>query len=346
VYTISLVGTVLDADGAAVAAIDPFEVRSVAATVAKATPKPTRKPTARAPKPSAKPATSGTPKPSTPLEAVTVVRFRPFAGTTQVVASADISVRFTRRMDRARTQAAFVTTVKGKRVAGTYTWFEKDTVLVFNPRAVLPAGATVVMRVTTAARAADGARLAKAATTSFTVAPASKPIKPIKPTPPPSGGGGGGGGAWAAVERSYLRLMNCTRGGGWVTSNGSCSSPGGSGIGALWIDAGISAKVSRPYAKLLATTGVCSHFYRGNPGNRLRAAGYKSYRWAENLGCRSARNAYASVLGTHQYFQSERSWRPQGGHWVNMMNRAYDRVGIGVYVYHGRVRLVINFYHP
>ena len=45
-----------------------------------------------------------------------------------------------------------------------------------------------------------------------------------------SGGGGGGStgsGSWTAVERYYLRLMNCTRTGGWVTSTGKCSSPGG-----------------------------------------------------------------------------------------------------------------------
>jgi len=28
------------------------------------------------------------------------------------------------------------------------------------------------------------------------------------------------------------------------------------------------------------------------------------------------------------------------------MNAKYDRVGIGVWVSHGRVRLVIDFYHP
>jgi uncharacterized protein YkwD len=104
--------------------------------------------------------------------------------------------------------------------------------------------------------------------------------------------------------------------------------------------------VSRPYAKLLATTGVCSHFDDGNPGDRLGRAGYTSSRWAENLGCRSASSASASVLGTHLYFQSERSWSQAGGHWVNMMNPAYDRVGIGVWVASGRVRVVIDFYRP
>ena len=75
----------------------------------------------------------------------------------------------------------------------------------------------------------------------------------------------------------------------------------------------------------------------------LRAAGYTSYRWAENLGCRSG-NPYSAVLGSHLYFQSEKPYN--GGHYVNLMNAAYDRVGIGVWVSGGRVRLVVDFYHP
>jgi uncharacterized protein YkwD len=137
--------------------------------------------------------------------------------------------------------------------------------------------------------------------------------------------------------------MNCTRTGGWVTSTGACSSPGGRNVAPLKLDAGISSKVSRPYAKRLAISGDCSHFIGGNPGDRLRAAGYTSYRWAENLGCRSG-NPYAAVLGSHLFFQSEKSYG--GGHYVNMMNALYDRVGIGVWVSGGRVRLVIDFYHP
>jgi len=147
------------------------------------------------------------------------------------------------------------------------------------------------------------------------------------------------------VERYYLGLMNCTRTGGLVTSGGDCSSPGGRSVAALKLDAGISSKVARPYAKKLAVGGDCSHFIGGNPGDRLRRAGYTSYRWAENLGCRSG-NPYSAVLGSHLYFQGERSWSPQGGHYVNLMNSKYDRVGIGVWVAGGRVRLVVDFYHP
>ena len=151
-----------------------------------------------------------------------------------------------------------------------------------------------------------------------------------------------GSGSWHAVELYYLKLMNCTRGGGWVTSNGNCSSPGGSGIAPLILSAGISDNVSRPYARYLVSTGICSHFADGDPGDRLRRAGYAGdYR--ENLGCRSAPNPFASVLGTHLFFQSE---KPCGGycHYANIMSTKMKYVGIGVWVGHGRVRLVIDFW--
>jgi uncharacterized protein YkwD len=337
-YTVSVVGPLLDTDGALVADIPPLVVETAVAPA--------------------------------------VVRFRPRSGTEEVLRGADISVRFTRPMNRAVTQGAFIVSVTGAvtgaALPGDYHWAEDDTVVVFNPSDPLPWGTEVVMSVTADAVGADGTPIEGPVTARFTTvarpeatpaptprptpAPTARPTpvsaKPTprptpKPTSPPSGGGGStGGGSWASVERYYLGLLNCTRGGGIVTSSGACSSPGGSGLAPLVLDGDISDSVSRPYAKLLATTGVCSHFDDGNPGDRLRGAGYTSYRWGENLGCRSASSATASVLGTHLYFQSERSWSPAGGHWVNMMNPAYDRVGIGVWVVSGRVRVVIDFYRP
>ena len=132
-----------------------------------------------------------------------------------------------------------------------------------------------------------------------------------------SSGGSGGGGSWAAVERYYLGLMNCTRTGGWVTSSGSCSSPGGRNVAPLRLDSGISNRVARPYARLLATTGQCSHYADGGPDDRLRRAGYTSSNWGENIGCRGG-NPYAAVLATHLFYQSERSYN--GGHYRNLMN--------------------------
>jgi uncharacterized protein YkwD len=273
-----------------------------------------------------------------------VVRFRPRPLTQDVPRDSAISVRFTRPMDHRTTRAAFGVTAAGKPVKGTITFAENSTVLIFTPSSVLPWDSRIVASVKASARSADGAALGATAQAAFhTVARVTR----ITRTSPISSGGGGsvGSGSWGAVERYYLKLMNCTRTGGLVTSSGGCSSPGGRNVAPLKLDAGISSKVSRPYAKKLAVNNMCTHFSGGNPGDRLRRAGYTSYRWGENLGCRSG-NPYSAVLGSHLYFQSERSWSPPGGHYVNLMNSAYDRAGIGVWVSSGRVRLVVDFYHP
>jgi uncharacterized protein YkwD len=292
------------------------------------------------------------------LPAPAVVRFRPKAGTSAVDRGAAISVRFTEQMDRASTAAAFTVTVAGKAVAGKVSWAETGTVLVFTPSKPLPYGASVVASVDLTASSKAGAPLAKVASGAFTVVPKPAPTpvvakttkvaKPTKSTGSPkpithSGGGAAVSGSWTAVEAYYLKLMNCTRTGGWVTSSGSCSSPGGRSVAPLALSSAISAQVSRPYAKLLATRGICNHFIGGTPGDRLRRAGFTSYRWGENLGCRSG-NPYSSVLGSHLFFQSEKPYN--GGHYRNLMNAEYDRAGIGVWVAAGRVRLVVDLYHP
>jgi len=285
------------------------------------------------------------------VEAPGVIRFRPRESATETPRDAAISVRFTESMDRSATAKAFSVAIGGKGIKGTTSWAESNRVLIFTPAATLPYQAAVVAKVAITARSATGASMVRSVRAIFrTVARpkttlVSRPVSTPAPARASTGAGGGavGGGSWSAVENYYLRLMNCTRTGGWITSGGSCSSPGGRSVAPLHIDSRISAAVSRPYARLLATGGACSHFIGGNPGNRLSRAGFRSYRWAENLGCRSGAPT-ASVLGSHLFFQSERPY--SGGHYVNLMNAAYDRVGIGVWVSSGRVRLVVDFYHP
>ncbi len=278
-----------------------------------------------------------------------VVRFRPQESASNTPRDAAISVRFTEAMDRSTTARAFSVRIAGKAVKGSVSWAESSTVLVFKPATALPYGAAVVAKVDITAKSATGAPMARSTRAIFKTTP--KPAAParttiIKPKATSTIGGGGGavgGGSWGAVESYYLRLMNCTRTGGWVTSGGACSSPGGRHVAPLVIDSRISSRVTRPYARLLATNGACSHFIGGNPGNRLARAGFTSYRWAENIGCRSG-SPSSAVLGSHLFFQSERPY--SGGHYVNLMNSAYDRVGIGVWVSNGQVRLVVDFYHP
>ncbi len=291
-----------------------------------------------------------------------IVRFRPVNGASSVARAATLSVRFSTAMDRAATAPAFSATANGRPIVGAIRWAEGDTVLVLTPSTALPAGALLRMSVAATARSAAGSVLGAAVTaTARTVVATTPTVRPTpaatpKPatSPPPSkptaskpvvpaAGGSAGGAPWYAVETYYLKLMNCTRTGGWVTATGACSSPGGLSTRPLVLDAGLSDRVSRPYAKLLATSGACDHFINGTPTDRLHRAGYSGWA-AENIGCRSAPTAYQSMVFTQIFFQDE---KPCGGycHYANLMNPAYTRCGIGVWIDHGRIRLVVDFYH-
>ncbi len=289
------------------------------------------------------------------VTSASVVRFRPLNGTNGVLRTAALSVRFTAAMDRASTAAAFSARVGAARLKGRITWAEGDTVLVFEPASALSYGAKVVMQVAGSARDLLGTPIGAARSATFVAEkkPAPATVAARQAVSRSSGTSGSatahiatggsvvGSASWHAVELYYLQLMNCTRGGGWVTSGGDCSSPGGSGIAPLILSPGISDRVSRPYAKFLATRDICSHFADGNPGNRLRAEGYAGdYR--ENLGCLGG-NPYASALSTHLFFQSE---KPCGGycHYANIMSASMKYVGIGLWIADGRLRLVIDFW--
>lgn len=270
-----------------------------------------------------------------------VVRFRPLAGKSGVDAASDVSVRFTEAMDEAVTARTFRLTVNGKAVPGRLHWAEGSTVLVIDPAKHFPAGATVVASVTGRAKSAAGERIVRGASARFTVAkPAPKASSTGRTTRIPRVVAPG----LYGVELYVLELMNCTRTGGWVRSNGTCRGAGTRNVAPLKLDAGISDTVARPYAYLLASRRLCHHFYDGDPGSRLRRAGYTNWDWAENVGGCGSNAPYASVLSTHLYFQSEKSYN--GGHYRNMMNRVYDRVGIGVVKVNGVFRMVVNFYHP
>lgn len=288
------------------------------------------------------------------VEAPSVVRFRPRTGTDEVARDATISVRFTEPMARSATKKAFSVTADGKPVGGKVSWAEDDTVLVFRPAQTLPYDATVKLAVAEGARSVGGAAIPKPVTGSFTTEP--KPTPP--PTPAPAARVSGGSSSspartsvvkprstsLLAGERYMVDLINCIRAGGYVTSVGACSGRGGTSLRPLKLDSAISDRVARPYAKRLVAAGVCSHFYGGNPGNRLKASGYTSHRWAENLGCRYSGDARLATIRLIRFFQAEKSWN--GGHWRNMMDPRFDRVGVGLWIADGKLRFVMDFYRP
>ena len=281
-----------------------------------------------------------------------VMRFGPRDGTTGVDPAQIVSVRFTTKMDEATTAAAFSITANGKPVTGPKTWTEDDTVLALTPSAKLPASAKVVATVSTDATSSGGLHLAAAASGTFTVAAPAAPKPPSTTKAPsttkvitPTGGSGVGSAQWHDAEIYFLQLTNCTRTGGWVLAGGLCRSSGPHTLPAaraLAMDDGISTNVSRPYAKFMADRNILSHYADGTPGQRLARAGYTSYHWGENIGSQSS--VMAGMVAVETYFQNEASYK--GGHYVNMMNPSFDRAGVGVWVTAGRVRVVIDFYHP
>ena len=306
-----------------------------------------------------------------------IVRTRPADHAQGVAADASVSVRFDRSMDRTATQGAFrlLAEPASTSVPGAFSWAENDTVLVFSPSRALSAGHVYTLTVASSALAVDGTRVAFAGgapglRASFRVAspptPARKQTAPPapataptpkatpaptptpRPTPSPAPSAGGTATApWLGVEQYALQLLNCTRTGGWVRSDGTCDGYGSGKYSAyvapLTLSAGISTDVSRPYAKYQAVRDACSHFLDGTPGDRLARAGYTSYRWGENIGCQTGAPRQVAI-NSLTFFQSEKSYN--GGHWVNLKNPEYSTVGIGVWDYNGYVLVVFDFYHP
>ena len=247
-------------------------------------------------------------------------------------------------------------TADGKAVAGKITFAESDTVLVFSPAGPLPYGAKVVDRRSARRRdAADGVPLGEAAQR-----PRSRPSPKPAPRATPSGrpvahrrrraavaaAAAVGGGSWAAVETLLPRPdeLHADRRLGHL-ERAPAAAPAGATSPPLKLDQRDQhRRSSRPYAKKLAVGNDCSHFIGGNPGDRLRARGLHELPLGREPRLPLRATPYAPSSARTCFFQTEKSYN--GGHYVNLMNAKYDRVGIGVWVSGGRVRLVIDFYHP
>jgi hypothetical protein len=274
----------------------------------------------------------------TTMETPAVVRFRPQSGGFTYDTSQLVSVRFSVPMDTKATGAAFSVTVGGRAVAGTLYWSENDTVLALAPRYSFKVGTTVVARVSTAAISSTGLHIAKAASASFAVSP------PKSKSVPWTGGIASSTSPWYASEVYYLRLMNCTRTGGWVTRGGDCSTDTRHTLpaqGALVLDAGISNKVARPYAKYMADNRLLDHYLNGtNPHSRMCAQNYCGASWGENIAS-PGNSGRGGMIDIEIYYQNESWCRCE--HYYNIMGPYFNRVGIGVWQSNS-VRVAIEFY--
>lgn len=153
----------------------------------------------------------------------------------------------------------------------------------------------------------------------------------------------------AEAELLGLRLLNCTRTGGWVRADGTCK---GRGTGTfspyvrpLRLHDGLSSEVAFHWASELVLADVCDHALPGKPalGTRLSTAGFDGTPYGENVGCSWGGMATRDmVIATHRAMQAEKATR--GGHWRNIKERSYRQVGIGVATLDGMTTIVYDFY--
>ena len=151
------------------------------------------------------------------------------------------------------------------------------------------------------------------------------------------------------AERLGLRLLNCTRTGGWVRVDGTCK---GRATGTyspylrpLRLHDGISSLVAFGWASELVKAKVCGHVIPGQPDLqvRLASAGFLDASFGENVGCWwSDMPPRDVVIAVHRLMQAEKAY--DGGHWRNMKNPGYRSVGIGVATVAGRTTVVFDFY--
>jgi hypothetical protein len=151
------------------------------------------------------------------------------------------------------------------------------------------------------------------------------------------------------AEHLGLRLLNCTRTGGWVRVDGTCKGRASGRYSAyvrpLRLDEGLSTDVAFPWAAELVLAGACDHALPGKPvlGARLAAAGFEGTPYGENVGCSWGGMATRDmVVAVHRAMQAEKAGR--GGHWRNMKERGFHSVGIGVATLEGMTSIVFDFY--
>ena len=277
----------------------------------------------------------------TTMSAPAVMQSSPQDGAVTYDTNQPISVSFSMAMDTKSTAAALSVTVNGVAISGRKLWSNGNTVLLMTPKHPIKYGSVVVVAVSTSARSTGGLHVESVYTASFTVK--KRPPQPISYF-----GRAINGSPWYGLELYYLKLMNCTRTGGWVTSGGVCSGTGHHTMprqAPLSLNARISNLVSRPYAKYMADNRMLSHFLRGtNPHSRLcKWGGYCGDSWGENIASPPSASQ-AGMIRIETFYQNESWCRCE--HYKNIMLKYFTEVGIGVYwssTGHS-VRVSIDFY--
>lgn len=159
----------------------------------------------------------------------------------------------------------------------------------------------------------------------------------VVPAVPAGATGGTGISATAEddLQSFALSLVNCTRGGGWVRSNGTCDRHPSKRYRStrrdpLRLSETISEKVAESLAVRCVKRGRCSHTLGVGYKARFRSIGVKSY-VGEALGYGWWGNARKTIISSFRRMQEEKitgAW--SRWHWRYIKEPDFQRVGIGI----------------
>lgn len=137
------------------------------------------------------------------------------------------------------------------------------------------------------------------------------------------------------LQAFALSLVNCTRGGGWVRSNGTCDRHPRQRYRStrrkpLKLSETISERVAESLAVRCARKGWCSHTLGKGYKARFRSIGVKGY-VGEALGYGHWDSARKTIISSFRRMQSEKitgAWNRW--HWRYIKEPDFERVGIGI----------------
>lgn len=137
------------------------------------------------------------------------------------------------------------------------------------------------------------------------------------------------------LQEFALSLVNCTRGGGWVRSDGTCDERPrrryrSSERDPLELSERISEKVAESLAVRCVRKGWCSHTLGKGYKARFRDIGVRSY-VGEALGYGWWGSARKTIISSFRRMQSEKitgAWNRW--HWRYIKEPDFERVGIGI----------------
>lgn len=150
---------------------------------------------------------------------------------------------------------------------------------------------------------------------------------------------------WPKQERFALSLLNCTRTGGWVKSNGVCIDRGTGKHSTyrkpLTAKALLADEIARPQARRVAKAGYLSHTLGGSITTRFARAGIHCCAMGESIGhWRSG--VKAAVIQVTLMVQAEKASR--GWHWRNAKDSRFKFVGIGIWTRNRDVYVAFDFW--